>query len=103
MGTVLTIFGIIFLIPFVLVVLFILKLIKKAKDSDWKGKIVDKKINTVEDFDTGAESLNYVLVVDIGTGRNKNVAVSKKLYDECEIGDTLAKPKGTLIPKKINN
>lgn len=97
----LTSVGLIFLLPFVLFIVFIVKLLKKSKDSSWVGKIVEKKVNVVEDFDSGNESNNYVLVVEMDGGTKRNIAVAKKLYDNCEIGNRLEKPKGTLIPKKI--
>lgn len=96
----LTIFGLIFLIPFVLFIGFILKILKKSKDSSWSGKVIDKKISTSEDMDSGQESTNYVLVVDTQERKGMNVAVAKGLYDDCQIGDTLEKPKGSLIPHK---
>jgi hypothetical protein len=96
----LMIFGIIFLILFVLFIAFIVKLLKNSKDSSWSGKVVDKKISTSEDMDSGQESTNYVLVVDTQERKGMNVAVAKGLYDDCQIGDTLEKPKGTLIPHK---
>ncbi len=102
MNIILTVFGLIFLIPFILVILLILKLLKKAKDSSWEGKIVDKDVTVIEDFDSGRESNNYILLVDLGNGKRKKVAVRKSLYDDCAIGDRLEKPKGTLIPRKVS-
>ena len=97
----LSVVGLIFLLPFVLVIVFIIKLLKKSKDSSWAGKVIEKKINVVEDMDSGNESNNYVLVIETDEGQKRNIAVAKTLYDSCEIGDRISKPKGTLIPKKV--
>ncbi|PIU03399.1 hypothetical protein COT44_03070 [Candidatus Shapirobacteria bacterium CG08_land_8_20_14_0_20_39_18] len=97
----LSVLGLIFLLPFVLVILFIVKLLKKSKDSAWAGKVVEKKVNVVEDFDSGNESNNYVLVIETDKGTKRNIAVAKPLYDSCQVGDRIDKPKGSLIPKKV--
>ena len=102
MNVILTIFGLIFLIPFLLFILLILKLLKKSRDSSWSGKVIGKDTTTIEDFDTGRESTNYLLLIKIENGNDKKVAVSKMLYDSCTVGDKIEKPKGTLIPRKVN-
>lgn len=97
----LTVLGLIFLFPFILFILFIIKLLKKSKDSAWAGKIIEKKVNVVEDFDSGQESNNYVLVIETDEGKKRNIAVAKPLYDDCQVSDRIEKPKGSLIPKKV--
>ena len=101
MNIFLKIIGLIFLLPFILFILFILKLLKKSKDSAWGGKVIEKKINVIEDRDSHRKQNNYVLVIETDEGAKRNIAVAKKLYDDCQIGDRLEKPKGSLIPKKV--
>jgi len=78
---------------------FIVKLVMKSKNEEWMGKIIDKKITTIED-DNGIEKDNYFLVVEIEGSRNRNIAMSRQMWESFEIGDKIKKPKGKLIPEK---
>lgn len=97
----LSVLGLIFLLPFVLFILFIIKLLKKSKDTYLAGKVIEKKVNVIEDMDSGRESNNYVLVIETDEGAKRNIAVAKPLYDSCQVGDRIEKSKGSLIPKKV--
>lgn len=88
----------IFLSPFILFVAFILKGAKKVKESEWQGEVVDKIYN--EKREGKRVSGFYTLVVKGDDGITRKVAVTKKMYDECKIGDRLIKPKGALNPVK---
>lgn len=101
MNVFVTIIGLVFLLPFILFFVFLFKLLKKSKDSAWTGKIIEKKVNVTEDFDSGDKQNNYILVTEMDGGVKRNIAVSFNLYDDCKVGDRLEKPKGSLIPHKV--
>ncbi|MGB9911312.1 MAG: DUF7489 domain-containing protein [Microgenomates group bacterium] len=96
-----------FILPVGLVGLLILKMVKKTKASEWEGEIIDKLYRTKEERDEGSIIKNkkkvshfYTLVVKTNEGLTRKVAVSKEMYDSCQIGDKLIKPKGALNPRK---
>lgn len=109
------IFGILFfllffVVPVGLVGLLILKIVKKTRASQWKGEVIDKLYNTKEEIDEGSIIKNkkkvssfYTLVVKTDEGLTRKVAVTKEMYDSCQIGDRLIKPKGALNPIKENS
>ena len=80
---------------------FVFKLITKSKNEDWTGEVIDKKINTYEDDDTGMEKDSYYLVVKMEAGRHRNIALSRERWDSFSLGDKIHKPKGKLYPEKI--
>jgi hypothetical protein len=90
----------IFLLPIIGVVLLLLKLAKKNKDSYWKGTISDKYTSEIED-DDGHESTVFILEVAIDGGGKRKVTVRKAMYDDCQVGNTLEKPKGAFNPVKV--
>ncbi|MFZ2664294.1 MAG: hypothetical protein WAX66_02945 [Patescibacteria group bacterium] len=79
---------------------FVFRLIKKAKDSYWIGKVIDKKSFETTDSDD-KDVTAYYLVVQTDEGKEKNVSLSKQLFDGFEVGDRIEKPKGVLHPKKL--
>ena len=85
------IFGFLFLV---------LKIMKKTKESYWKGKVVDKEHNTKREDDHKVSHF-YTLKVETNEGLTRNIAVSKELYDVCNTGDELEKPLGKLNPVKL--
>lgn len=96
-----------FVLPAVLVGLLVLKLIRKTRASEWKGEIVDKLYKTKEERDEGSVVKNkkrvshfYILVVRTDEGLTRKIAVGKEMYDKCQVGDKLVKPKGALNPVK---
>jgi hypothetical protein len=92
-----------FLIPIVLVALFILKIFLKGKAEEWKGEIIDKNYNSKRDFDNPKKIEQfYSFKVKMSDGKIRNIAVSNQFYNECVIGDVIEKPKGAIYPKKIN-
>jgi hypothetical protein len=90
-----------FLLLIILFIGFIVKLISKSKNEDWTGQVIDKKVNEVEDFDTGSKSDHYFLVVKIEGSRNRNVGLSREKWEAFSVGDKIHKPKGKLFPEKI--
>ena len=76
-------------------------MIAKSKNEDWYGEIIDKKINTYKDDDTGIERDSYYLVVKMEADRNRNIGLSREIWDSFSIGDKIHKPKGKLFPEKI--
>jgi hypothetical protein len=76
----------------------VFKIIFKTRSSYWKGEIIDKKYNEREEDD---KKVGYcVLVVKTDEGVTRNIAVTSAMYQSCNIGDTLEKPKGKLNPVK---
>jgi len=99
-GPMIIFFGI-FIILIIAFLGFIVKLISKSKNEDWYGQVIDKKVNTYEDDDTGIERDSYFLVVKIDGSRNRNVGLSREKWDSFSVGDKIHKPKGKLYPEKI--
>lgn len=97
----LIVFFSIFALLIILFFRFIFKLIAKSKNEDWYGEVIDKKVNTYEDYDTGIEKDSYFLVVKVDGSRNRNVGLSKGRWDAFSVGDKIHKPKGKLYPEKI--
>lgn len=86
-----------------LVVLFILFIVRgsyKAKTSEWRGIIIDKICNT-QRKDKKRNYHFFTLVVKTDEGIVRKVAVTQEMYDSCEIGDRLEKPKGHFNPIKV--
>ena len=75
----------------------IAKLIKKSKNSEWEGTVVDKLY--FEKEDEGRKEDYYTLVVDTKE-RQMKVGVARSLYDQFKVGDKIKKPMGKLIPEK---
>ena len=95
------VFWLFFLLVVVLPLSLIFKMVMKSKKSSWSGKIIDKKHNTVEDMDDNKPRENYFVVVKMdGGGRDRNIAMSKQLWETFKIGDKIKKPAGKLIPEK---
>jgi hypothetical protein len=90
-----------FLLLIILFIGFIVKLISKSKNEDWTGQVFDKKVNEVEDFDTGSKSDHYFLVVKMDTGKTRNIGLSREKWEAFSVGDKIHKPKGKLFPEKI--
>jgi len=80
---------------------FIIKLIIKSKNEDWYGEVVDKKINEIENDDTGITRDYCYLVVRMDTGKERKIGLSRQLWEKFQIGNKLHKPKGKLFPEKI--
>jgi len=79
----------------------IFRLITKSKNEDWTGVVVDKKINEIEDSDTGVTHDYCYLVVKMENGPERKIALSRQLWEKFQKGDKLHKPKGKLFPDKI--
>jgi hypothetical protein len=94
---------IIFMVIFGLLVggfiFLIVKIAVKTKNSYWKGEVVDKLANNVEDDDRN--STYYTLVVKTDSGVTRKIAVTSDMYRLCKVGDTLEKPKGALNPVRL--
>ena len=99
-GPILVFFGFFALLVFGFFAL-IIKLIRKSKNEEWTGIVIDKKHNQFEDMDDGGTHDNYFLVVKMDTGKQRNVGLSHPLWNKFDIGDKLKKPKGKLFPEKI--
>ena len=81
---------------------FIMKLINKAKKGSWSGTLIDKIHQTGEDIDSGEETNFYSLVFQTDANKKVKLAVSKKLYDQFQIGNLAEKPNGKIWPRKIS-
>jgi len=90
-----------FLLLIILFIGFIVKLVLKSKNEEWSGVVIDKKVNTIKDFDTDVEHENYYLVVKMDTGKERKIGLSGQLWANFEVGDKLHKPKGKLFPDKV--
>ncbi len=92
-----------FFIPIALAAVFIIRIVLKGKAEGWKGKIIDKSHNSKRGSFEDSKKIEhfYTFKVEMDNGQTRNIAVSSQFYDECEIGDTIEKPKGELFPKKI--
>jgi hypothetical protein len=99
----LTVVGILFLLPFVAFIAFIIKLVMKGKNEGWKGTITDKSHNSKRgSFEDHHKTEHfYSFTVKMTDGKERKIAVSSQFYGECQIGDTIEKPKGSLFPKKL--
>lgn len=80
---------------------FIVRLILKSKNEDWYGEVIDKKANTYKDFDTDEEKNSYYLVVKMKQGRDRNISLSRDIWENFSVGDQIHKPKGKLFPEKV--
>jgi len=96
-------FWIFFLLIVVLPISLIIKLVLKSKKSSWEGEVIDKKHKATQDFDDDNKiNHTYYLIVKMNDGsRNRNVGLSKQMWDNFEIGDKIKKPAGKLYPEKI--
>lgn len=81
----------------------VFKLIMKTKQSSWKGVVVDKKYVVRDDpnSDTNRQEELFSLVVKTDDDKTMKLGVSRKLYEECNIGDKMKKEKGKLLPEKV--
>lgn len=97
----LTVGGLIFLLPFVAFIVFVIKLIVKGKNEGWKGTVIDKNHNTRRDSDHHNKVDHFFsLKIKMTDGKERNIAVSSQFWNDCKVGDTIEKPKGDLYPKK---
>ncbi len=88
----------VFILPFVI---FIFYLFFKGKKQAWKGEIIDKKITTTEDFDSGREEIHNKIIIKLESGRTKYLEVDRTRYDAWDVGDKLEKKSGELWPEKV--
>lgn len=95
------VFGVVFLILILGFLGLIIKLVKKGKDSFWKGELIDKKYVQGEDFDTGRKEDYYTLIFKTEEGKQIKVGVAREVYDEYKIGDRAEKVKGDFHIKKL--
>ena len=95
------IFGGVFILLIVGFFALVIKLVKKGKDSFWKGELIDKKYVEGEDFDTEVKKDYFTLIFKTDEGKQVKVGTSKKIYDEYQIGDRAEKKKGDFHPQKI--
>lgn len=93
-------FWIFFLVFVILPAVVIIKLVKKSKKSSWSGKVIDKKHNVTEDMDDNTVESYYVVVKMDGGGRDRNIGMSKQLWETFKVGDKIKKPAGKLLPEK---
>lgn len=93
-------FFVLFLVLIVAFLLFVGRLILKAKNSSWSGTLIEKIHRTGKD-DDGYTTNFYTLVFETSEGKKIKITTSKKLYDQYEKGDHAEKPAGKLWPYKI--
>lgn len=97
----LIIFGGFFALMIVGFLALVLKLVKKGKDSAWKGKLVEKKYVEGEDFDSGDKKDYYTLIFETSEGKRIKVGTDRGTYDEYKVGDQAEKVKGEFRPRKL--
>jgi len=97
----LKIFGFFFLFLIIGFFALIVKLVKKGRDSSWKGELIEKKYVEGEDFDSGMKKDYFTLIFKTDAGKQIKVGTNKKIYDEYKVGDKAEKVKGDFHPKKI--
>lgn len=97
----LIIFGGFFALMVVGFFFLVLKLVKKGKDSEWKGKLVEKKYVEGEDFDSGDKKDYYTLIFETGEGKRIKVGTDRGTYDEYKVDDQAEKVKGEFRPRKL--
>ncbi|PIU33638.1 hypothetical protein COT03_02805 [Candidatus Shapirobacteria bacterium CG07_land_8_20_14_0_80_39_18] len=95
------IFGGFFLLLVVGFFVLVFKLVKKGRDSAWKGKLVEKKYVEGEDFDTDRKTDYFTLIFETDEGKQIKVGVDRQTYDEYKIGDQAEKRKGEFRPRKL--
>jgi len=95
------IFFLIFGFLIILFLRFVLKLVKKSKESYWVGVVIDKVHNQKRDFDTNRMEDFYYLVVKCDDGKEMKVGLSPQFYEGFNIGDRVEKPRGELFPRKL--
>ncbi len=99
----LTVGGIIFLLPFIAVIYFIIKLVVKGKNEGWKGTIINKLHKTKDDDEHPHKKDHfYTLTVNMTDGQERHIGVSEEFWNMCKVGDIIEKPKGELYPKKVD-
>jgi|GEM_PF-678406 len=100
----------IFLLPGLIVFLWIIKLVLKGRKESWEGVVVDKGYTEKDKEDEkgviyriGPENKEYFfyIKVKLDNGEIHSIAVTPKMYEEIKVGDRLRKEKGALWPKKI--
>jgi hypothetical protein len=95
------IFGIFFLLLIIGFLALVFKLVKKGKDSSWKGELIDKTCIEREDFDSGIKKDYFTLIFKTDVGKQVKVGVDKKTYDDYKIGERAIKEKGKFHIQKI--
>jgi hypothetical protein len=81
---------------------FVLKIMKKTAESSWKGEVIDKSSHVKRGMGDERDETFLTLVVTTDEGLTRNIAVSRQMYDSCNVGDKLEKPKGKLNPIKVS-
>ena len=102
MEKIVTVFFVLFvLLIIVLPLSLIFKLVMKSKKSSWSGEVIDKKHNSHTDMDDKTIE-SYYLVVKMDDGsRNRNIGLSRQMWENFSVGDKINKAAGKLIPEKI--
>jgi hypothetical protein len=78
----------------------VIKLIFRAKNDSYKGKVTNKNYFQTEDTD-GNDVDYYSLELECEDGKKRKIAVSSGEYKSAEVGDNYEKIKGSLKPHKI--
>lgn len=94
------VFGVFFLLIVVLPLSLIFKLVMKSKKSSWSGEVIDKKHNVTEDMDDKTIESYYVVVKMDAGGRDRNIGMSRQLWETFKVGDRIHKDAGKLLPVK---
>lgn len=90
-----------FILPIVIVAIFLLRIFLKGKAEEWKGTVVDKKHTTQYDNEKRRDEHFYSLRVKMTDGKERDVAVMSDFWASCKNGDVIEKPKGAIFPKKV--
>ena len=98
-------FGIVFGLPFLLLVggfiFLVLKLLKKQKDIYWIGEIIDKKTLQHEDKESDRTVTDHMIIVRTEEGKEVKAGLSRQMYESLNIGDMVEKKVGSFYPVKV--
>ena len=76
-------------------------ILKKMKAGAWQGIVTVKDTSEIEGSDAGGSSISYYVVITLDNGEQKRVRLSKKIWDEFDIGDKVVKEAGKYNPTKV--
>lgn len=94
------IFGVFFGVMVVGFLAIVFKLISKAKNDSYRGKVIKKTFFTSENTE-GDSTDFYTLELECEDGKNRKVPVGASEYKAAKEGDIYIKEKGKLRPHKI--
>jgi len=82
---------------------FVIKLMKKGRDSTWTGVLMDKQHNIKDVDDDGFHKKEHYYSLIFKTDEEKRVCVgvAPQVFNQWQVGDRAKKEKGKFWPEKI--